>query len=178
MSNTHKQIGFTIVELLVVIVVIAVLAAVMVVTYSNIQGRARDSRRLSDMNAITKALEIYKQQNGDYPAAVGSTGNGGWEVSVPTASNSDFLAVLRTSGVISQVPIDPVNTGDMSTAGSKLYAYYRYPAGYLGCDASHGSFYILIARTGDASTTSSSTRPFTCGTYSASGWWQTGRYAN
>ena len=62
MSNTHKQIGFTIVELLVVIVVIAVLAAVMVVTYSNIQGRARDSQRLSDMNAITKALEIYKQQ--------------------------------------------------------------------------------------------------------------------
>ena len=174
----NKQSGFTIVELLIVIVVIGILAAITIVAYNGIQARGRDAQRLSDMNAIVKGLEVYKIQTGDYPVAVGSTGQGGWEISAPTASNSDFLSVLRTSGVMSKVPVDPVNTGDMNTAGSKIYAYYRYPAGYASCDTSRGPFYILVARSGEASAASSSTRPFTCGTYGAGGWWQTGSYTN
>ena len=47
-----KQRGFTIVELLIVIVVIGVLAAITIVAYNGIQSRARDSARVSDINAI------------------------------------------------------------------------------------------------------------------------------
>lgn len=66
----HKQLGFTIVELLIVIVVIAILATISIVAYSGIQGRARDSGRMSDMKTIIKALEIYKINNGTYPSPV------------------------------------------------------------------------------------------------------------
>lgn len=47
--------GFTIVELLIVIVIIAVLAAITIVAFSGMQARARDSRRVSDMRTIQKS---------------------------------------------------------------------------------------------------------------------------
>ena len=48
--------GFTIVELLIVIVVIAILASITVAVYTGIQGRTRDSRRLVDARQIEKSL--------------------------------------------------------------------------------------------------------------------------
>ena len=59
--------GFTIVELLIVIVVIAILAAISVVAYTGIQERARRSHLLSDITVIKKAMEIYKVSYNDYP---------------------------------------------------------------------------------------------------------------
>lgn len=59
--------GFTIVELLIVIVVIAILASVSVVAYAGIQSRSRDSARISKIKDIAKALELYKIDNGRYP---------------------------------------------------------------------------------------------------------------
>lgn len=169
--------GFTIVELLIVIVVIGILAAITIVAYNGIQQRARDAQRATDIKTIAKALELYKVQTGNYPVPVGSTGQGGWEISVPTASNSDFLAILRTSGVISKVPVDPSNTGDMYAAGSKLYHYYRYPAGHAGCDVDRGPFYILAARTGESGS-GSGIPPFTCGSYGIAGWITAGGFTN
>ena len=62
-----KQKGFTIVELLIVIVVIAILAAITIVAYNGIQQRAYDTSVKSDLVAASKALELYKIDNGSYP---------------------------------------------------------------------------------------------------------------
>ncbi|HEY1085662.1 MAG TPA: prepilin-type N-terminal cleavage/methylation domain-containing protein [Candidatus Saccharimonadales bacterium] len=59
--------GFTIVELLVVIVVIAILAAISIIAYNGIQGRARDSGRMQVLNTISKGLEMYYGEKGSYP---------------------------------------------------------------------------------------------------------------
>lgn len=59
--------GFTIVELLIVIVVIGILAALVIVTYNGIQQKARDTERKTDINAIHGQLEAYNAQNGKYP---------------------------------------------------------------------------------------------------------------
>ncbi len=59
--------GFTIVELLIVIVVIAILAAISVVAYAGIQDRARDSALRSDLTNAAKKLEVFNAINGRYP---------------------------------------------------------------------------------------------------------------
>ena len=59
--------GFTIVELLIVIVVIAILAAITVVTYSGINQRANNSQRLEFAKAHLKAIKLYTIDNGTVP---------------------------------------------------------------------------------------------------------------
>lgn len=62
-----KNAGFTIVELLIVIVVIAILASITVVAYSGIQSRANDTAVQSDLRNISQQIEIYYAENGHYP---------------------------------------------------------------------------------------------------------------
>lgn len=59
--------GFTIVELLIVIVIIGILAGIVIVAYNGIQDRARNAVRLSDMKAAERVVEAYFAQNGEYP---------------------------------------------------------------------------------------------------------------
>lgn len=61
--------GFTIVELLIVVVVIAILAAISVVAYTGIQQRARDTDRASDISQLQKKLEAFHVINNYYPSA-------------------------------------------------------------------------------------------------------------
>ena len=61
--------GFTIVELLIVIVVIGILAAITVVAFNGVQQRANDSHKLSDVTAIKKSLELFHADNGYYPSS-------------------------------------------------------------------------------------------------------------
>ena len=56
--------GFTLVELLIVIVVIAILASISIVAYQGIQSRARDSQLLQDVKTIAKAMEMYYADKG------------------------------------------------------------------------------------------------------------------
>jgi prepilin-type N-terminal cleavage/methylation domain-containing protein len=67
-----RRTGFTIVELLIVIVVIGILAAISIVAFNGVQARSRDARRVSDLNNIAKALEAQFAINGEYPNTVAS----------------------------------------------------------------------------------------------------------
>lgn len=63
----RRSSGFTIVELLIVIVVIAILAAITVVAYNGIRERARDSERHSEVLTIRKKLEEIYTLTDAYP---------------------------------------------------------------------------------------------------------------
>lgn len=64
-----KQKGFTIVELLIVVVVIAILAAITIVAYNGIQNRAKDSAVKSAVSSASKKVGMYAVSNADtYPA--------------------------------------------------------------------------------------------------------------
>ena len=65
--NTSKRGGFTIVELLIVIVVIAILAAISIVAYNGIQQRAEASRIVTLVKGYVNALELYRVDNGAFP---------------------------------------------------------------------------------------------------------------
>ena len=66
-SLKSKQSGFTIVELLIVIVVIGILAGLVVTTFTGIQQKARNTERQTDIKAIHGQVEAYYAQNGKYP---------------------------------------------------------------------------------------------------------------
>ena len=90
MTNKIKQQGFTIVELLIVIVVIGILAALVITTFTGIQQQARDTERQTDINAIHSQLEAYYAQNGYYP--------GDAEITVGNLQGLDPEALIAPGG--------------------------------------------------------------------------------
>jgi len=76
MKKWAKQKGFTIVELLIVIVVIAILAAITVVAYNGIQTRSENAKTVAAVSAWAKAIRMYETDKGSWPTSnscLGST---------------------------------------------------------------------------------------------------------
>lgn len=67
LNNKVKQSGFTIVELLIVVVIIAILAAITIVAYNGIQNRARNSSAATAAENMAKKIEAYNSVIGAYP---------------------------------------------------------------------------------------------------------------
>lgn len=70
-SHFPQSHGFTIVELLIVIVVIAILAAITIVAYTGIQTRAQNIRTVANVRGYLDALQTYHTINGSYPPTDG-----------------------------------------------------------------------------------------------------------
>lgn len=121
--------GFTLVELLIVIVVIAILAAITLVAYNGIQAKANDSRRLQDVSDIEKSLLLYKINNGSFPASAPNPGNSSFEIS----TDPGFLSSLAS--------VDGNHV--FSSPSGSTYYYHTFAAGQYGCPASMGPFYVL-----------------------------------
>ena len=70
-GTISRQRGFTIVELLIVVVVIAILAAITIVAYNGISNRAKASAAQSMASQAARKIIAHSVQNdGDYPEAV------------------------------------------------------------------------------------------------------------
>lgn len=69
MINKHLQSGFTIVELLVVIVVIGILAGITVVSYNGITGRANTVSAQTNASNVIRKADLYSIDNTTYPSA-------------------------------------------------------------------------------------------------------------
>jgi len=62
--------GFTLIELLVVIAIIGILATIVLVSLGTARRRARDTRRIGDLRQVALALQLYREDNTGYPAAL------------------------------------------------------------------------------------------------------------
>ena len=90
--------GFTIVELLIVIVVIAVLATITIIAFNGLQRRAIQSSLQADVNKAKKKVMLYQAENGTYPTAINCTNPSSTEICVePSGSNTYSYTSLNTS---------------------------------------------------------------------------------
>ncbi|MFW2403863.1 MAG: type II secretion system protein [Gammaproteobacteria bacterium] len=67
-----KQAGFTLVELLIVAIILAILAAIVVPQFASTTVDAQEAALKSNLTAIRGAISLYRQQHGEYPAALTS----------------------------------------------------------------------------------------------------------
>ena len=92
--------GFTIVELLIVIVVIAILAAITIVAYNGIQSSARNSKAKADIANLAKAVHAAKLNTGNsfvtITASMGGQSTGAGRNCWNKVDGTDLAAVART----------------------------------------------------------------------------------
>lgn len=134
--------GFTVVELLIVISIIGILAAVVLANLSGSTKRGRDAERQADLRNLQNAVEAYKQKNGKYPD-MGTDGNSDTWAS-ENESGGEYIVGLAPA-FITSLPRD-------AAKGSSL--------GYAYTVSTDGSVYKIMAYNTVESETVTDTHPF------------------
>lgn len=127
MLKYKSQKGFTIVELLIVIVVIGILAALVLNTFAGVQERARDTERQTDVNSISTQLEVYYNDNGGYPTFA----------QIGTEANALALMDGIDEGALRAPGVDAFSLVNNATPSEQQYGYVTLPAGCAtdACDS-------------------------------------------
>ena len=73
-QNTYRQAGFTLVELLIVAIILAILAAIVVPQFASTTNDAQESALRANLSAIRSAMDLYRQQHNEYPGVSASSG--------------------------------------------------------------------------------------------------------
>ena len=132
--KSHNRRGFTLVELLVVIAIIGILVAavVLAINPADIMKKGRDSTRLSDLEALRKAIDL-SIANGNTLAD--GTGNTASATPSQSTDGTGWLA-FNVASYLAALPLDPKNNQSMTdAAGNPVTAQYAYTAS--------GSYYEL-----------------------------------
>ena len=112
-----KQKSFTLIELLIVVAIIGILAAIAVPNFLNAQIRAKIARMEGDIKALSTAMEAYRLDNNDYPNS-------------STAGVSQSLTrmeeLLEPVAYMTSIPVDPFNLhGIPNHLSAKEYIYHN-----------------------------------------------------
>lgn len=137
--KTSNQKGFTLIELLVVIAIIGLLASVVLLSLNSARSKSRDAKRISDVKAITTALELYFNDCGQYPQQTGILGSANFTTLssgniTATGCSSGFAAAATGAttylGRISLAPTPPAATATCGVGtNTNTYSYSPLPAG-------------------------------------------------
>jgi prepilin-type N-terminal cleavage/methylation domain-containing protein len=133
-SHTIQRGGYTIIELLIVIVVIGILSALGFSAIQNSQARSRDTERVTDIDNLHSKLEAYYSDNGGYPNTFTvSTFSG---LSPEALKDGNGVSIVMSSPVSDQAAA----LSSSNPTASANYKYIPYPT---GCTAITCTGYIL-----------------------------------
>ena len=112
-TRTQAERGFTIVELLIVIVVIGILAAITIVSFNGVTTKANTSNAASNAEAIQKVAESFNADNNYYPSTNADFALAANTVKLPAG------VTIATNATVTVVPTLTATTG-------KTQIVYRY----------------------------------------------------
>ncbi|MEO7904266.1 MAG: prepilin-type N-terminal cleavage/methylation domain-containing protein [Candidatus Saccharimonadales bacterium] len=157
-KHNRYNTGFTVVELMVVIVVIGILITIVTLSYRQVQKSSRDAIRATHTSTIRGALEKFYEANGTYPPGCPRTTCTSWffteNTAAPVITSNTTLATLKQSlpGLPSKLgdPSVPSSTPPIMDAATSTKKYY-----YFGGTAN-------IRASGTSSTSIAQTSSFPC----------------
>lgn len=97
----RRRLGFTLIEILVVITIIGILVAASTVSYAQAQKKGRDGKRKADLKSIQQALELHYQSLGYYPPINWD----GWTARISFTGNPEVKNALTP--YLNPIPTDP-----------------------------------------------------------------------
>lgn len=137
----RRPAGFTVVELIVVIVMITILTGMAVFSLINQQSIGRDSERKTKAENIARGLERYYAANSQYPSTTTAAGIVSGDV-LPDMKDTDYIYTfnnnttaftvtnLATSGSVTDISADA-----QATTNNIVYLPMMYSGGWQVCDS-------------------------------------------
>ena len=134
-KKMRAESGFTIVELLIVIVVIGILAAIVIVAYNGIQDRSRNTRYQTDAQSLVKVAEAINADTGSYPAGDAASFNASTVASLPQNVSVTLVTTAPTNNAAFNTAAITAADGNPRTytvdscGGAGLKIYYPVRGG-------------------------------------------------
>ena len=104
MTRNNEK-GFTLIELMIVIAIIGILAAIAIPQFTNYKKRAANSASMSDLKNLATAEEVYNTDNNTYTSTIANLSDSGYKgnskgvtVSITAASATAFTATAVHAG--------------------------------------------------------------------------------
>ena len=143
MLKLHKSEGFSLVELMIVVAIMAILAAIAIPTYLNFQMKARESEARTNLAAIKTCEESYKAENDLYVACTASPAAVPGSVAVPWAAE----AAVAPGMSFDDIGFNPSGSVryQYEVAAADATAFLGTAVGDLDDDGATGNFQVTQA---------------------------------
>lgn len=122
--------GFTLIEIMVVVVILGILGALVVPNVVGRSGQAKVAAAKSDLNSLANALEMYKLDNGQYPST-----DQGLEALISKPGGSPEPRNWNPQGYVKKLPSDPWDQSYLYINPGRSGSYDLYS---LGADKKEG----------------------------------------